>query len=297
MKVSVVIPTYRDWPRLALCLAALRAQTLPAGEFEIIVADNDALPLPLDQRPAGVRYVHAPQGYSYAARNAGAALAGAPVLAFTDADCLPTPQWLQAGLAALTAHPDCDLMAGRIDISAAQDNAAVRYERLFEFQQESLVQLGGYSVTANLFVRAAAFQAVGGFDAGLKSCGDSEFCLRAGRSGHAIGYADAALLHHPARDSLHEILAKNRRIATGEHARIRREAQGSAVAVWRGLLYAFRPRPREWFYLLRGGRGSEAYPLPQRAGVLAVRLLVHYQMAWCMLRSQLSHGRSDAAVR
>lgn len=295
--ISVVIPTYHDWPRLMLCLAALRAQTLPASEFEIIVADNGAQPLPLDQQPLGVHYVHAPQGFSYAARNAGAARALAPVLAFTDADCLPAAHWLQAGLAALTAHPECDLMAGRIDIVANHDNAAVRYEQLFEFQQESLVRMGGYSVTANLFVRTTAFHVSQGFDTTLKSCGDSEFCRRAARLGHAIAYADQALVRHPARESLREIFSKNRRIATGEHARIRREAAGSHTALWRGLLHAFRPRLREWYYLLCGGRGSEIYSRSARLGVLMVRILVHYQMAWCMVRSQLSRGRADRQVR
>lgn len=296
LRVSVIVPTYRDWPRLALCLEGLSRQTLPAEQFEIIVADNDATSNP-PRLPEGVRYVHAPAGYSYAARNAGAGLARGAVLAFTDADCQPAPQWLQAGLAALDAHPEWDLVGGRIDIVAGQQNTAVRYESLFEFQQRQLVELGGYSVTANLFVRHEAYKARGGFDGTLKSCGDSEFCTRLGQLGHRIGYADAALVRHPARETLPEILDKNRRIASGQYDRLLRESAGSRRRFYSLLLHAFRPRPREWYYILAGGRGSEVYTPAQRLPVMLLRLFLHYQIAWRMLHGRLSDRRVEHHIR
>lgn len=296
MKVSVIVPTYRDWSGLARCLDALAGQTLPASEFEVIVVDNDARsdPPPL---PLGVRYLHAPQGWSYAARNAGAAQARGAVLAFTDADCLPTPEWLAALLEAFGARPDCDLIGGPIDIVAAHDNTAIRYERLFEFRQQELITREGYSVTANLAVRRSAFVRAGGFDARLKSCGDSEFCVRAGAGGHRIGYAESARVRHPARETLAEIFAKNRRIATGQHDRVRREAAQGLKPLWAGLLYAWRPRPREWYHLLAGNRGSGIYPPARRLPVMLLRAALHYHLAACMLRSQLSGGRADRDVR
>ena len=296
MKVSVIIPTYRDWPRLQLCLAALARQTLAAGEFELIVVDNDgdSRPPPL---PAGVRYLHAPTGWSYAARNAGAEQAKGELLAFTDADCQPEPEWLQALVAAFEQHPDWDLVGGRIDILAARDNTAVRYERLFEFQQEQLVALSGYSVTANLGVRRSVFEQRGGFDAGLKSCGDSEFCTRLVALGHRIGYADGMRVLHPARATLAEIFTKNRRIATGQYDRLLRESRGRPAALAALLLHAFRPRPREWYYILAGGRGSEAFSPAQRLPVMLLRALLHYQIAWRMLRSRLSGRRNEQEIR
>lgn len=296
MKVSVVVPTWRDWPRLALCLEALGRQTLPAADFEIIVADNDAqsAPPPL---PAGVRYLHAPQGWSYAARNAGAALAHGELLAFTDADCQPGPGWLAALVEAFASHPEWDLVGGRIDLLAGRENTAVRYERLFEFQQRDLIALGGYSVTANLGVRRAVFERHGGFDAGVKSCGDSEFCKRLGARGHRIGYADAMVVRHPARETLAEILAKNRRIASGQYDRVQRESEQGLRPLASGLLYAWRPRPREWWYILAGGRGSEQYRPVQRVPVMLLRGLLHYQIAWRMLHAHLSRRRNERDIR
>jgi cellulose synthase/poly-beta-1,6-N-acetylglucosamine synthase-like glycosyltransferase len=41
IQVSVIIPTYKDWDRLGLCLDALAQQQFPASEFEVIVVNNN----------------------------------------------------------------------------------------------------------------------------------------------------------------------------------------------------------------------------------------------------------------
>lgn len=296
LRVSVIVPTYRDWPRLKLCLDALARQSLPREAFEIIVIDNDAThqPPPL---PAGVRCLHQPQGYSYAARNEGAASASGSVLAFADADCLPDPGWLAAGLAAFESHADWALLAGRIEVFTAQENAVSRYENLFEFQQAEWVRLWHFGVTANLIVRRAAFDAAGGFDAAMKSGGDSDFCRRCHALGFTIGYAEAALVRHPSRETLGALLTKNRRVAAGYfgHALQRRAETGKSLAAQ--LPFWWRLRPREWLHILSGARGSRRYALRHRFGVLGVHLLLHYHTAFCLLRSSLSAGDADRHVR
>lgn len=296
LRVSVIVPTYRDWPRLMLCLDALAQQTLPREAFEIIVVDNDATHQP-PALPAEVRCVHAPQGYSYAARNAGADNAKGELLAFTDADCLPEPDWLAEGLAGFEANPGWSLLAGRIEVFTAQENAVSRYENLFEFQQAEWVRLWHFGVTANLMMRRQAFDAVAGFDAAMKSGGDSDFCRRCHALGLAIGYADAAVVRHPSRETLAEVLQKNRRVAAGYfgHALQRRSETGKSL--WRQLPFWWRLRPREWLHILSGARGSHRYALPHRFGVLGVHLLLHYHTAFCMLRSTLSAGVADRHVR
>jgi cellulose synthase/poly-beta-1,6-N-acetylglucosamine synthase-like glycosyltransferase len=47
-RLSVIIPVYRDWDDLRRCLAALAQQTWPAGDFEILVVNNDTQPAPGD---------------------------------------------------------------------------------------------------------------------------------------------------------------------------------------------------------------------------------------------------------
>lgn len=296
LAVSVIIPTFRDWPGVAQCLHALSQQTLPAGRFEIIVVDNDAEHAP-PALPAGVRCLHQPAGFSYAARNAGAALAKGPVLAFTDADCLPATGWLAAGLAALDAHPECALVSGQIEVFSSRPNTVFRYETLFEFQQQQWAEQRHFGATANLFVRRGAFDRLGGFNAGMKSGGDADFGHRAHALGLRLGYEARALVLHPSRHTVAEVLQKNRRIATGFYGHMLRDADGDTRRLWRDMFYWLRPRPREWLHIVSGRRGSRRFPLRQRFGVLGLHMLLHYHTGFCLLRSHLSRQRSDRGVR
>ncbi len=73
-----------------------------------------------------VRLLREPRRGSYAARNRGLAGTTAPLLAFTDADCLPAPDWLARGVAVLAGDPAVDLVAGRIECSPASPGAPRR---------------------------------------------------------------------------------------------------------------------------------------------------------------------------
>ena len=115
--VSVIIPV-RDDPRVATCLAALAGQTYPQERFEIVVIDNGRL-------GASARFVapyanvglfHEPAPGAYAARNRGVRHARGQVLAFTDADCIPTPRWLAAGVERLSGPDAPDAVGGEIEV-------------------------------------------------------------------------------------------------------------------------------------------------------------------------------------
>jgi hypothetical protein len=130
--VSVVVPVRNGAATLPALLDALAAQDLDLP-WELLVVDNgsrDDTPELVRRHPVGARLLHESQVGSYAARNAGIAEAAAPVLAFTDADCVPEPGWLSAGLAALDG---CDLVGGDIvPIASARPTLWERYDRLPE---------------------------------------------------------------------------------------------------------------------------------------------------------------------
>jgi GT2 family glycosyltransferase len=282
-RISVLIPVYRDWDRLCLCLNALRRQTLAASDFEVIVINNDTAPLPEDFPHAGVHWVHAPQGHSYSARNAGLAIAQGEVLAFTDADCEPDPNWLTAGWQALQASTAA-LVGGRIGIAVTQRNVATDFDQAFAFRQAETVR-NGHSVTANLFVRHEVFDVVGPFNEQMQSGGDFELCSRAIRAGFQLVYAEHALVWHPARDSLTALFRKNRRVAGGFRRRefdLRRQGLRARL---RFVVSMLRPRLRYWWRLLRGTEKTEALPVLRRPAVVVVQVLLHYHFAWSVLRA------------
>lgn len=213
--ISVIIPHYNDLERLDRCLAALTAQTLSSDRFEIIVSDN-ASPVgeaAVAQVIAGrARLVIATEKGAGPARNIGVKGARGAILAFTDADCLPEPGWLEAGIALLDRY---DIVGGRMIVLVGEGRAmtgAEAFECVFAFDNKSYVLKKGFSVTANLFCTRATFDAVGDFR--LHVSEDIEWCFRARSKGHSIGYADDAVVGHPARANWSELKHKWQRVNT-----------------------------------------------------------------------------------
>ena len=91
--VSVIIPVYNDLKLLSTCLECLDRQTYPKTRFEVLVVDNGSdLPVqPIVSRYSNVKLEKESMPGSYAARNRGIAAARGEILAFTDADCRPSP--------------------------------------------------------------------------------------------------------------------------------------------------------------------------------------------------------------
>jgi len=232
--VSVVIPVLGDAERLALCLDALDRQTLPAARFEVIVADNardrdEAVAAAVAAHAPRARLVHEPRPGSYAARNRGIADARGAIVAFTDADCVPRPDWLERGVAALSADPGIGLVGGRIEVvprDPRRRRAAETYDLVFGFPQERFVRELGFAATANAFTRREVLAAVGPFRDDLQSGGDWEWGQRVGRS-FKVAYAPDAVVDHPARATVRELATKQRRIELG-----RADLGLSAAATW-----------------------------------------------------------------
>ena len=213
IEVSVIIPHYDDLAGLDRCLAALMRQTMARDRYEIIVADN--------MSPCGETAVRdivagralvvtAAERGAGPARNVAVAHSRGAVLAFTDADCLPAPGWLEAGMTALWDH---DIVGGQVDVlidSPDGKSGSEAYEAVFAFHNRVYIERQGFSVTANLFCRRSVYAATGPFHVGTSE--DRDWCVRAGERGFRIGYAAAAVVGHPARPDWPALLRKWRRM-------------------------------------------------------------------------------------
>jgi GT2 family glycosyltransferase len=219
--VSVIVPVYAQWHLVPALLAALQRQRRPAEEIILI---NNGAPADADgiHLPANARLLHCPTPGAYAARNQGVEHANGTWLAFTDADCLPEPGWLEQLLAAAAAEQagaqPC-LLAGRIrmDASAPPRNWCEAYEQVHGIPQAHYVRRG-YATTANLLVPRALFARVGRFDAQRLSGGDAEFCRRARRQGAALHYVASAEVRHRLRSDWRQLCLKARRLKGGQLA-------------------------------------------------------------------------------
>jgi len=219
--VSIVVPVYNDPVGLRTCLEALESQSYPSGSYEVIVVDNNSdepIDGVVDPCPHAFSEFESKQG-SYAARNRGIEVAEGDLLAFTDADCIPSEQWLRAGVKCLQSA-GVDYVGGPVEIFFAdpEDPSPVGlYDALTSFRQKGNLEQKGFSVTANLLTTRSVFQSVGLFDERLKAGGDREWGRRAYRKGFTPGYCEGAIVRHPARNSLAEMLKKERRVAEGRY--------------------------------------------------------------------------------
>lgn len=226
MDITVVVPTYNDGRDLEPTLRALAAQTVP---HKLIVVDNGSgdPPTALVAR-YGATLLHESKPGSYAARNRALKDIKGGIVAFTDSDCRPRPDWLEQA----TKQLGDEIVVGDVrNVAANPDKPTLteRYEMLRGFPIADYASQG-FGVTANLVTKRSVLKAVGGFDDTLLSNGDKDFCLRAGEAGFPVRFVPAAIVDHPARRRFGELASKFRRIEGGEFSL---ETRGRR---WRALL-------------------------------------------------------------
>lgn len=216
--VSVIIPVFNDYRRLDKCLETLLQQTF-IGEIEIIVADNNSSCIDesiLDKYRGIIKIVVKKPG-SYAARNSALQICKGDIIAFTDSDCIPELDWVEAGVRKITSQK-ADLLGGKIEIFSENKNQQKAWVELFEFElafpQRENVKIGR-SVTANLFITNKVLKTIGKFEEDTYSGADYKYTEKAVSLGFKLIYGDNVRVKHPARRSIQQIRKKIRRVVGG----------------------------------------------------------------------------------
>ncbi|HSN77068.1 MAG TPA: glycosyltransferase [Anaerolineae bacterium] len=207
LRCSVIVPVYNGADVIGRCLDALAGQSVALDQFEIIVVDDGSLD-DTGQRvaqwvscnPASqVRLVRQPHAGPAAARNQGAAIAQAPLLLFTDADCQPAPGWIQALLNGFAGpQPPAGLMG---TYRSDQRALAARFAQLeFEDRYRRMLHQPELDVVATYSAafRRDVFMQAGGFDPGFPEANneDVEFSYRLSQAGHTMRFAPEAQVYH-----------------------------------------------------------------------------------------------------
>lgn len=218
VRVSVIIPIYNGEDDLPGLLDCLFRQTYPAAEADYWLVDNGSRDRTADLIKAAIPQAEA-QGItlhylsetqiqsSYAARNRGIRAAQGEILAFTDADCYPEPNWL-ADLVAPFADPAIGLVVGEIKALMGKSLLERYAERQNTLSQTHTLAhpFCPYGQTANLAVRAQAFKQVGLFRPQMTTGGDADLCWRVQQEGHwALAFAETAVIRHRHRSTLKDL--------------------------------------------------------------------------------------------
>ena len=210
----MVVPVRDGADTIGPLLAALLPQAR-ARDAEVIVVDNGSTDGTAEAvRARGVEPVFEPVPGPAAARNRGVAAARGSIVAFLDADAVPSRRWL-AQLVAAFDDPGVLLAGGRIHTLPPETDAewfveaSGVYDAAFHLGREAFAFLP----SGNLAIRRDAFTAVGGFDPTLRTGEDLDLSqrIRARFPGGKLVIREGAV-----------VLLRNRTDAAG----LRRQAHG-----------------------------------------------------------------------
>jgi GT2 family glycosyltransferase len=170
-ELSVVIPTLNRPDALPRALAALGDQSHRA--FEVIVVEDAKNESPVDKQPYPfeLRVLRAERPGASTARNAGWQAARHPVVLFMGDDIIPAPDLLARHSDLHEANPDDRVgVLGRVVWARELKRTAfmVWLDRGIQFNYPSITgsEAGpGHLYTANVSLKRAALERVGGFDA------------------------------------------------------------------------------------------------------------------------------------
>jgi glycosyltransferase involved in cell wall biosynthesis len=192
-----VIPTRGRETRLAFALDALAAQTVAPERFEVIVVRDQRPVEPLTEPPPGLqtRFVSLEQqGGPAVKRNAGWRSTSAPLIAFTDDDCRPLPDWLENLVEAWggLGQPEDAVVQGRTEPDPDEVHLFRRHAR-----SQMVTGPSDWYQCCNIAYPRALLERLGGFDPSFGFGGeDTDLGLRAIESGARRVYVDRARTWH-----------------------------------------------------------------------------------------------------
>jgi hypothetical protein len=266
-------------PAARAALASLRTVRTGPGDERILVDNTGCVP-----DADGIQIVLATAERSPAyARNVGAEHARGDWILFLDADVTIPAELLDRYFAGPVGDR-VGALAGGVRSAPGGSSLAARYGAAKGFLSQDAHLGHGYlprAVAANLLVRRAAFEQVGGFFEGIRAAEDTDFSWRLQRAGWELEGRPDATVEHRYRDTVRALRRQWRGYAAGR-AWLGRRYEGfqPEPAVRRAASRVLRHRGAAAAPTRRAAptpRGGPAIPSPgraERAGYLALDVVL-----------------------
>jgi glycosyltransferase involved in cell wall biosynthesis len=179
MRISVVIAAYNEEKLIDKCLHAVKNQTFPRKDYEILVIDNNSIDKTAElAKKLGARVLsyREKQGFSVA-KQYGAEQARGEIVVFTDADSIPDIIWLES-IDKLMQDKKLVCVGG--PILSSENSLMARFLFYIYDLFVRLNQFFGILLVwgPNYAVRKKEFKQIGGINTRLRTSDDWELTLR-----------------------------------------------------------------------------------------------------------------------
>lgn len=255
--VSVIVSAYNAAATLPACLQAIHSQNGNRKSFELIVVDDgscdETAKLAQDYGAQLVQQTH--QGIG-AARNLGVRNARGDLIAFTDADCAPAPDWVDQ---ITRPFADPEIMGVKGVYATKQRSLVARFAQQ-EYEEKYDLMRGleriDFIDTYSAAYRKSVFLQNPGFDPRFSRSGeDIEFSYRLAERGCKLVFAPPAMVYHRHPDTLRGYFRRKffvgywrvwmykmhpRKILTDSHTpQTLKVEMGLTLAILAGILLSF----------------------------------------------------------
>lgn len=196
--LSIIIPCLNEERRLGPTLQALKQQSASAHLFEVIIVDGGSSDATLAMaREAGVRVIQCEQGLGRQ-RNTGAMNANGDWLAFMDADCTASPNWVREALHFIAAG-NADVVIGPVLVPAGGtwvERAWGKHLEMRHLVAPKTYRTFRFLSTQNFIVCRNAFEKAGRINEDLTSGEDTIFAYRLWNQGFRLAYNNKLIVWH-----------------------------------------------------------------------------------------------------
>lgn len=201
LRLSVIVPAKDAEATIADCLQALSNQSgfRLGSDYEIILVDDGSQDKTGQIAAAlGIQVIRQPNAGPAAARNTGVQHASGDLIFFTDADCIPTQDWLAC---MLEPFDNTEVMGVKGAYLCNENKLVARFvQQEFEYKYQALAKLPNIDFidTYSAAYRKSIFLENGGFDARfpVPSVEDQEFSFRLARKGYRLEFQSTARVYH-----------------------------------------------------------------------------------------------------
>jgi glycosyltransferase involved in cell wall biosynthesis len=213
---SIIIPTFNGASRIGNCLDSLVKQT--AGlNVEILVVDDGSTDntAHVISGYSSVRLIPQTNAGPASARNRGALEAQGKILLFTDDDCVPMLDWLQA---MLEPFEDPEVVGAKGVYRTHQKSLAARFVQI-EYEDKYRLMVGLPSIdfidTYSAAFRRDRFLEMTGYDTSFPvACAeDIELSYRMSARGWKMKFVPTAIVYHTHPDTFSRYLKKKYKFA------------------------------------------------------------------------------------